>query len=519
MAPRLNKRKTLEAATKHAQRGAFDKALKEYQKLLKVDPHDSHVRLRIGDLFLRRKQPDLAVEAYEQAAGQLVQKGFDAKAAAIYKQVLRIKPEHVEAHARLGEVHQRQGLAADALREFETAAELYRKRGAKHEAFELLRRVASLDPQNFANRLGLADLLFREGLTEEASEECHALLRDVQADDEPEELVRIAEQMLTHLPEDPQVVSAFSAGKVRCGAAGEGVAQLTSLAAEHPESVSVREALIECHEALGARAEVQALWGEIAELYKQRGDTDRAREILQRHVSLDPLDEEEQTPPSIDLLEEVVDTQENLGLDSRAAEPLDVSTVSEIELDHEAVETGDVGDLLAEARVALEFGDLEDAERRARAVLELDPTLDDARGVLAEACARLGRLDEAIELTTQRRDLAASAGDGDHLSQIEAKLLEYQNQQSARVETPTGLPDIEIELVSDGDRDSRAASVDPPPELREAVRRPHRKKPAPARPTDPTGRSPDAAEDLSEAQFFVEQGLLDEAERILEGVL
>ena len=182
MAPRLDKRKTLEAATKHAQRGAFDKALKEYQKLLQADPNDSHVRLRIGDLFLRKKQPELAVEAYEQAAGQLVQKGFDAKAAAIYKQVLRIKPDHVEAHARLGEVHQRQGLAADALREFETAAALYRKRGDKHEAFELLRRVASLNPQNYANRLGLADLLFREGLTDEATPlACGGSLRALRA--------------------------------------------------------------------------------------------------------------------------------------------------------------------------------------------------------------------------------------------------------------------------------------------------------------------------------------------------
>ena len=48
-----NKRKILEAARKHAQKGAKDKALKEFGKLLKLDPRDSKVRLEMGDTHRR----------------------------------------------------------------------------------------------------------------------------------------------------------------------------------------------------------------------------------------------------------------------------------------------------------------------------------------------------------------------------------------------------------------------------------------------------------------------------------
>ena len=48
------KRKTLEAAQKYAQKGAYNKALNEYAKLLTADPRDTNVRLKIGDLYLKK---------------------------------------------------------------------------------------------------------------------------------------------------------------------------------------------------------------------------------------------------------------------------------------------------------------------------------------------------------------------------------------------------------------------------------------------------------------------------------
>ncbi|MDH5305797.1 MAG: tetratricopeptide repeat protein, partial [Myxococcales bacterium] len=59
-----NKRKILEAARKLAQKGAKDKALKEYQKLVKLDPRDAKLRLEIGDAHRRWGQVEEAIETY-----------------------------------------------------------------------------------------------------------------------------------------------------------------------------------------------------------------------------------------------------------------------------------------------------------------------------------------------------------------------------------------------------------------------------------------------------------------------
>ena len=47
----INKRKILQSAQKHVQKGAFDKALKDYQTLLEADPKDVNLRLKVGDLL------------------------------------------------------------------------------------------------------------------------------------------------------------------------------------------------------------------------------------------------------------------------------------------------------------------------------------------------------------------------------------------------------------------------------------------------------------------------------------
>ena len=81
MAP--NKRKILEAARKYAQKGAKDRALKEYEKLLKLDPRDAKLRLEIGDAYRRWGQVEEAITAYNKVAEQYMDDGFDARAVAV----------------------------------------------------------------------------------------------------------------------------------------------------------------------------------------------------------------------------------------------------------------------------------------------------------------------------------------------------------------------------------------------------------------------------------------------------
>ena len=46
----INKRKILDSARRHAQKGAKQKALREYAKLIAADPRDAKMLLEMGDV-------------------------------------------------------------------------------------------------------------------------------------------------------------------------------------------------------------------------------------------------------------------------------------------------------------------------------------------------------------------------------------------------------------------------------------------------------------------------------------
>jgi predicted Zn-dependent protease len=132
----INKRKILESAQKHLQRGALDKALEDYRTLLKADPHDSNVLLKVGDLYLKQGKRDEAINSYLRVAQQFTRDGFDAKAVALYKQISRLDPKRHDVSVPLADLYARMGLVPDDLR---AQAETRAYRGGEGTALELLR--------------------------------------------------------------------------------------------------------------------------------------------------------------------------------------------------------------------------------------------------------------------------------------------------------------------------------------------------------------------------------------------
>ena len=159
----INKRKILESAQKNLQKGLLDKAVEDYRTLLKADPHDSNVLLKLGDLYLKQGKREESLNAYARVAQQFTREGFDAKAVALYKQITRLDPKRHDVCVPLAELYARMGLVGDAIASLQTAADAAYRGGHKDEALELLRRMAALDPSNTPNRLKVAELLGQEG--------------------------------------------------------------------------------------------------------------------------------------------------------------------------------------------------------------------------------------------------------------------------------------------------------------------------------------------------------------------
>ncbi len=554
LATAQNKRKTLDTAQKYVQKGAYDKAIKEYAKLLASDPRDTNIRLKIGDLHLKKGDKPKAIEAYSQVAQQFSKGGFDAKAVAIFKQILRVDQDCLEARIALGDHFQRMGLASDALREFQLAVKYCHANDLTREAFDQLKKVALLDPGNIPNRLNLASLMLRQGLEDDAVQEFEALLKEVARHTSAEMATRVAEATLDAFPQHKGALETLADVRISTGQPKKAIQLLTKVLPYFDDDIEFREVLVLAYEADGDDDGVRATYRDIAEIYKNRGDPEKARDILQRHVPEGPLlDADENTSPSILLTEEDADNSELFGERREVTSPSIMLTEVDDPLTHEigaefldnGVENTPIGDgapidaalgesshssqplispadMLAEAKMSLEFGDAEEAERLTRQVLDLEPSNSEAKQLLARIAEPTGDLS------------------GPDTGSIEPPALDADDDDSLRT-----LPDIELVLDDEEDHDDAYASIDPPEPISEPSVVPSEpdedeieididlldddedQRPEPVRVADShvfgaedwNAESARVSEDLEEAEFFLEQGMIPEAERLLREVL
>jgi tetratricopeptide (TPR) repeat protein len=280
-----NKRKILENAQKYLQRGQLDKALKEFQAALQADPRDTGTRLKIGDLHLKQGNKDEAVVAYLKVADQFMKDGFDARAVALYKQILKIDAARADVHVPLAELYTRLGLTSDAMASLQTAADAYHREGRKRDALELLRKMARLDPANTTSRLKIAELLQQAGMKDEALAELDEVAREVERIADAEEMKRVYERLLELDPSRHAAhvgIGRIALERADFRAAETHARQALELRADGPDGLQL---IADVLRAAGREDELQPIYRRLADVYRERGDEDRAREILQRYVS------------------------------------------------------------------------------------------------------------------------------------------------------------------------------------------------------------------------------------------
>ena len=106
----MDKNKIIEGAAKLVAKCAFDKAIREYQKVLDMDPRDVRVLQKMGELYQKKGDNPQAASFFTRVAEVYAQDGFFLKAVALYKQVLKLNPDLVEVNVKLAELHQHLGL-------------------------------------------------------------------------------------------------------------------------------------------------------------------------------------------------------------------------------------------------------------------------------------------------------------------------------------------------------------------------------------------------------------------------
>ncbi len=162
-----NKEKYIAKAQKFLKRGQIPKAIAEYQRVWEIDPRDTRVCIKLGDLHLKNKDRTNSIKCYFAAAEVLTKDGFYSKAAALYHQMINIDESRIDLQKKLAETYFKLGLNAEAIEKYEIIAANYEREGKLSEAIETIEIIYDLDPYNIKNATRLAELYYKSGMKDE----------------------------------------------------------------------------------------------------------------------------------------------------------------------------------------------------------------------------------------------------------------------------------------------------------------------------------------------------------------
>ncbi len=512
----INKRKILQSAQKHLQKGALDKALKDYATLLEADPKDANIRLKVGDIHLKQGKTDEAVASYLKVAERFMKDGFDSKAIALYKQVTKIDSKRYDVYVPLSELYQRLGLSSDAMKALQTAADAHYRDGDKNQALDLLRKMATLDPSNTTNRLKVAELLRQEGREAEALAEYDEVVEELDRQGDTEGRLAVLQKILDLDPSRMATFVDLGEALVEQNKWGQAEATAETMIDAFPGETEGYELLAGIYQQSGRESDLPGVYRRLAEVYKERGDEDRARAIMQRFVSTEALGSEENGDPilgadeqfamdaeiggdgtlgmapdeftdpgfipdeslrlgeSISNLDEEdtasgTESGENSAASLPPLPPLESDTSAEEMLPEPEEEKlpepeEDAEQLLAEASVYLRYGKHDRAIKSLRAILSEQPSHREALEKLGEALVASDDAANAITAFVRAAEAARDEGDDAGFESLRGRIEELDPAAAANL-TPAPEPTpVESEPVpeaaAEGDLDLEEIEIE-----------------------------------------------------------
>jgi tetratricopeptide (TPR) repeat protein len=128
------------------------------------DPNpDLAIFNRIGDLYLKLKDPGLAADYYDRAVDRYAELGFHNNAIAMCNKVLRNAPGRPTTYLKLAKLYAAKGFTGEARQNFIEYAERMQKAGNIQQAFQALKEFVDLSPEGEQLRQMLEEHLRAHG--------------------------------------------------------------------------------------------------------------------------------------------------------------------------------------------------------------------------------------------------------------------------------------------------------------------------------------------------------------------
>jgi tetratricopeptide (TPR) repeat protein len=283
--PSFDREAALKAAEKALKLGKVDVAIAEYVKVVEAQPRDWNTANALGDLYVRANKIEKGVQQYTRIADHLADEGFYPKAAALFKKILKIKPEDEYAILQSGDLAAKSGKLADAKAYFDQVMQRRQKKGDKKGATQIAIRLGTLDPEDLESRLKAAQLAVDSGDSATALKEYKDVAARLEKVDKFEQaLVPLKAAYELDKSDDKLRSRLFSAflgsDPVAARALARGVEELKQIAEaleKAGNSAAALEVLGDMAAADPANIEIKA---NLAQAHVARGEFDKAKAYL-----------------------------------------------------------------------------------------------------------------------------------------------------------------------------------------------------------------------------------------------
>ncbi|MEZ4393669.1 MAG: tetratricopeptide repeat protein [Polyangiales bacterium] len=288
----IDRQKVIDAAQKYAAKNQFDRAIVEYQRVLREDPHDVRVLLKVGDLQVRMNARQAAIETYSRVAIAYDQQGFFLKAIAVYKQILQIDQSLVQLYLKLAELYVKLGLGSDAMQHLDALAQRY-ARAEDHESLGMVyRRMLQVDPSSVGTRIRLAELLSKLDRGDEAATEFEAACALLDHAGRPDDWARVAERLFFHRGTDVALARRLAAFYLDRSDAKRALPKLQVAYKADSRDIDTLDLLASAFRELGQLPKTVSVLKEIARIHGEAGRQKERAATYQRVLEFAPNDQE-----------------------------------------------------------------------------------------------------------------------------------------------------------------------------------------------------------------------------------
>lgn len=261
------KEKYLDNAQKFLVKGQLDRAIREYEQAVALDPKDVRVRQKFAELLVRANRKEEALREFEVIGKFYADNGFYLKAIAVYKQIQKTNPANLTVSLTLASLNEKQGLIGNALAEYKTVYDYYERTGQLIEGISVLEKMLAADKENITIRIKLADTRHRAGMTEQAYDDFITLASELKERGDETAFSRVCERMGQLFPDRKDFLLSVAEGQLKSGKPSAAIPLLKQLATDDRLNPRALLLLAEAARAAGDGRTAKAAYGRVVQRY------------------------------------------------------------------------------------------------------------------------------------------------------------------------------------------------------------------------------------------------------------